>query len=39
MQCFDEDMNQSESSIDVFRPWYDCQGNINIKFINYSGNV
>ena len=32
-------MNQSKSFVDVFRPWYDCQSNIEIKFLNYSGNV
>ena len=32
-------MNQSESFVDFFRPWYDCQSSIDIKFINYSGNV
>ena len=32
-------MNQSESSTDVYRTWYDCKSNIDIKFLNYSGNV
>ncbi len=32
-------MNQSESFDDVFCPWYDYQSNIDIKFLNYSGNV
>ncbi len=32
-------MNQSESIVDIFRPWYDCQCKIDIKFLNYSGNV
>ncbi len=32
-------MNQSESFVDFFRPWYDCQSSIDIKFLNYSGNV
>ena len=32
-------MNQSESFVDVFRRWYDCQSNIDSKFLNYSGNV
>ncbi len=36
---FDEDMNQSENSIDFFHPCYDCQSNINTNFLNYSGNV
>ncbi len=29
--CFDEDMNQSESFVYVFRPWYDCQSNTEIS--------
>ncbi len=37
--CFDEDMNQSESFVGVFRSWYDCQSNTYSKFLNYSGNV
>ena len=32
-------MNQSESFIEVLPPWYDCQSNINIEFLNYSGNI
>ena len=32
-------MNQSESFVDVFRPWHDGKSNIDIKFLNYSGNV
>ncbi len=32
-------MNQSESFVDFFRPWYDFQSSIDIKFLNYSGNV
>ena len=32
-------MNQSESSIHVFNPWYECQSNIKIRFFNYSWNV
>ena len=32
-------MNQSESFVDFFCPWYDCQSSIDIKFLNYSGNV
>ncbi len=39
MYCFDKYMNQSESFVDGFRPWYDCQSNIDIKFLHYSGNV
>ena len=35
----DKYMNQSESFVDGFRPWYDCQSNIDVKFLNYSGNV
>ncbi len=37
--CFDEDMNQSESFVGIFCPCYDCQSNIDITFLNYSGNV
>ncbi len=29
----------SSSKHDFFRPWYDCQRSIDIKFLNYSGNV
>ena len=32
-------MNQSKSIVDVFPPRYDYQINIDIKFLNYSGNV
>ncbi len=32
-------MNQSESFVDVCHPWYNGQSNIDIKFLNYSGNV
>ncbi len=32
-------MNQSESFVDFFCPWYDGQSSIDIKFLNYSGNV
>ena len=32
-------MNQSKSFVDICRPWYDFQSNIDIKFLNYSGNV
>ncbi len=29
----------SESFVDVFRPWFDCQSNADNKFLYYSGNV
>ena len=30
---------KSESFVDTFCPWHDCQSSIDIKFLNYSGNV
>ncbi len=32
-------MNQSETFVDAFRPWYAFQSNMDIKFLNYYGNV
>ncbi len=36
---FDKDTNLSESFVEFFRLWYYCQSSIDIKFLNYSGNV